>query len=419
MHPITRSGIKCRDCIKFEVGRNCKTKTLKMKNRILLIFLILLIVGCNSSKRFYNSGYVNSKNDIEEIGIYIVNDLPLCQVEIEGKIYNFLVDTGAPTVISDEIFQTLKLKVSHKSLMEDSQNKKRQEKFTIIPQIKIGNLIFKDIGSAVIKFDNNELKCFGIDGIVGANLLFHLFCEFNYKENKISVSKNISEFSIEKYDFILNFNPRNSKTPIINGKIFDKNLTFTFDTGFVGNIKIPNDIEYYKNNISEDNFVLSNGSNSIGLYGKSEINKTIELKNNIYIDNALFKDELIDTGESTLIGNAFLKNYIFLVDWKSNKIYFKSIINSDKKIIKSFGFSYLFNKGQALVVSKIEDKNIPLNLGDEIIRIDDFDFTSIKKEDICKYYLNKVEKEKEMIDITIKRDNDVLNFKLNKQTFIK
>ena len=74
MHPITRSGIECRDCIKFEVGRNCKTKTLKMKHRILLIFLILLIVGCNSSKRFYNSGYVNSKNDIEEIDIYIVND---------------------------------------------------------------------------------------------------------------------------------------------------------------------------------------------------------------------------------------------------------------------------------------------------------------------------------------------------------
>ena len=53
------------------------------------------------------------------------------------------------------------------------------------------NLIFKNIGSAVIKFDNNELKCYGFDGIVGANLLAHLFCEFNYQENKIFVSKLI------------------------------------------------------------------------------------------------------------------------------------------------------------------------------------------------------------------------------------
>ncbi|MEY3499232.1 MAG: hypothetical protein RL308_901, partial [Bacteroidota bacterium] len=168
-----------------------------MKIRLLFTLLILLNFGCNSSKRFYNSGLVNSKNDIEEIDINIVNDLPLCKVEIEGKIYTFLVDTGAPTVISDEIFQTLKLKESHKSSMTDSQNKKRLEKFAVIPQIKIGNLIFENIGSAVIKFENNELKCFGFDGIVGANLLSHIFCEFNYKENKILVSKNLSAFSLE------------------------------------------------------------------------------------------------------------------------------------------------------------------------------------------------------------------------------
>ena len=40
----------------------------------------------------------------------------------------------------------------------------------------------------------------------------------------------------------------------------------------------------------------------------------------------------------------------------------------------------MFNKGKAIVVSKIEDKKIPINLGDEIIRIDDFDFTTIKNE---------------------------------------
>ena len=401
------------------VGRNYKTKRKKMKIRLLFTLLILLNFGCNSSKRFYNSGLVNSKNDIEEIDINIVNDLPLCKVEIEGKIYTFLVDTGAPTVISDEIFQTLKLKESHKSSITDSQNKKRLEKFAVIPQIKIGNLIFENIGSAVIKFENNELKCFGFDGIVGANLLSHIFCEFNYKENKILVSKNLSAFSLEKYDLILNFNHKNQKTPIINGKIFDKNLSFTFDTGFAGYIKIPNNLEYYKNKISEEKLIISNGASSIGLYGKSDFNKTVELKNNIYIDNTLFEDELIDSGESTLIGNKFLKDYIFLIDWKNNKIYFKNLNNRSEKQINSFGFSYLFNNGKALVVSKVEDKNIPINLGDEIIRIDDFDFTSIKNEDICKYYLNKVEKDKEIIDITIKRDNKLLNFKLQKQIFLK
>ena len=389
-----------------------------MKIRLLVTLLIVLTVGCKSSKRFFDSGYVNSKNEIEEINIYFINNLPLCQVEINGKTYNFLVDTGAPTAISDEIFQNLKLKESHKSSMTDSQNKKRQEKFVVIPQIKIGNLIFKDIGSAVIKIENNELKCFGFDGIVGANLLSHFFCEFNYQENKIVVSKNRAAFSLEKYNLIFNFNPKSQKTPIINGEIFDKKLSFTFDTGFAGNIKIPNDLEYYKNKISAEKLIISNGINSIGLYGKSDFNKSAELKTTIYIDTTLFENELIDTGESTLIGNKFLKDYIFLIDWMTNKIYLKKIVTSEKQI-KGFGFSYLFSNGKALVVSIIEDKNIPLNLGDEIVRIDDFDFTLIKSEDMCKYYLNKVEKDKEMIDITIKRDNNLQNFKLKKNTFLE
>ena len=38
-----------------------------MKKQLLFTFFILLFVGCNSSKRFYNSGYVNSKNDIDKI----------------------------------------------------------------------------------------------------------------------------------------------------------------------------------------------------------------------------------------------------------------------------------------------------------------------------------------------------------------
>ena len=173
---------------------------------------------------------------------------------------------------------------------------------------------------------------------MGANLLAHLFCEFNYQENKIFVSKKISEFSIENYDFSLHFNPKNQKTPIINGKIFDKNLSFTFDTGFAGNIKIPNNLEYYKNKISEEKLIIYNGASSIGLYGKSDFNKTVELKNNIYIDNILFEDELIDSGESTLIGNKFLKDYIFLIDWKNNKIYFKNLNNRSEKQINSFGF---------------------------------------------------------------------------------
>ncbi len=225
--------------------------------------------------------------------------------------------------------------------------------------------------------------------------------------------------NFEQNDFVLKFNPKSQKTPLVNGDIFGKKLIFTFDTGFSGNLSIPYDAEFYKKYISKDDYVDMNGDNSIGLYGKSEVKKSMQLKNDIMIDGIKFNDELIETGISTLIGNKFLKNYIYLIDWKSNQIKFKSINSSKESQLKSFGFSYLFTDDKALVVQKINNESIPLNLGDQIIKINDIDFTSIKQEEKCKYFLNRVEKDKEMIEITIKREGKLMGFKLSKQAFIK
>jgi predicted aspartyl protease len=390
-----------------------------MKYHLYLALIIFLNLSCNSNRKFFNSGNVESPHEIEEIQIHQINDLPFCSVEIGAKKYHFLIDTGAPTLISEEIFQQLNLSVHHQSTMSDSHNKKKKEKFAIIPEIKIGNLIFKDIACTVTNIETKELKCMGMDGILGANLLAKLFCEFNYQKNKITVSKRINSFDIHNPDFIWNFRHFSQKTPKIKGEILNKKYLFTFDTGFNGNIKIPSNQNYVKLNSADVNMIITEGINSTGFYGVGNSEKGYVIKNNIKIDHVEFKNQFISSGKSTLIGNEFLKDYIFLMDWENRKIYFKKQANRVEKTFDSFGFSYLFVDGKAKVVWKITDSNIPINLEDEIIQIDGVDFTKIEPSEMCKYYLNKVEKNKKSIDITIKRNDKYLSFQLNKQVYFK
>ena len=389
-----------------------------MKTKHLFLPLLLLLLSCNSSNKFFSSGTVQSSQATEEIKINFVSNLPVCSVQINGKDYTFLIDTGAPTIISEEIFQELGLQKDYTANVADSQNNRQKQKFAMLPNIKIGNLEFQNIGSVVIDLRNGPLKCFGFDGIVGANLMAKSFWRFNYQDSTATVAQKLSAFDVAQYDFSLDFAPKSQKTPVLKGQVADKNLSFTFDTGYSGNIEVQNDYEFYKNIAPENTFITRQGSSTIGLYGLGENTQTFEMKSDVQIDKVSFAGEIVSSGASTLIGNDFLKDYNFVIDWQANKIYLKKNGVPAPKTLESFGFSYLHIEGKFKVTSLFEEAKVPLKIGDEILKINDIDLTK-PDLDPCDVIVNKNSKQREKIDIVVKRDQDTLSFQLNKQRLIR
>ena len=390
-----------------------------MRFKAIIILLIFLNISCSSNQKFFNSGEAIINKDIEVVDLKIVKDLPLCKVTIKGKEYWFLVDTGAAMVISKEIFEDLDLKTLHSATVGDSQKNKETQDFFLLPEIKIGNMTFKNIAAVAMTINNQELKCFGFDGIVGANLLAKLNWQFDYQNKKISASKNAALFNIEQSDFTLDFTSKAQKTPQVAGKVNDKIQDFTFDTGYAGNIKIANDLSYHQELTSSEKFYIKSGVNSIGIYGNSRSDTTFVMKSALTLNSSIFEDELIDSGASTLIGNEFLKNYVFVIDWNTNKIHFKKNSTVEPAELDGFGFTYLFVDGKATVMSKVVYKNIPIELGDQILAINDTDFTKIQSSEFCKYFLDRIEKDETEISVTVKRAEEILKFNLTKQEFIK
>ena len=187
------------------------------------------------------SGTIAATHYSDTVSFNFDYNLPLIAVEIEGEIYNFLLDTGAPSVISPELFQKLQLKSLHSTKISDSNNTSNTEIITQVPKMKIGNLIYENMGVFVIDLKNSfALKCFKLDGIIGANQMAKSYWKLDYENNSCHISSELNQETIQDFE-VVNFIPKMGQlTPLVNLEI--ENIWFnqvTFDTGYNGTISLP------------------------------------------------------------------------------------------------------------------------------------------------------------------------------------
>ena len=193
-------------------------------------------------------------------------------------------------------------------------------------------------------------------------------------------------------------------------KYLAKKLTFSLDTGYNGSLSINNNFQYFMNNTPKENFVRNRGANAIGFYGTDEFKDNFILRSDLQLNNFHFINKIVKSGNSTLIGNDFLKNFLFSIDWENKKIYLQTI-NSEIESLKSFGFSYTFKNNEAYVISKFANQEIPLELNDRILKINNIDLSKLSNEQICQYTINKIDENLNDMEITILRNNKIFTYK--------
>lgn len=387
-----------------------------MKKILHLFFAFCVIYTSAQGKRFFEDGEAQLKNPVEKINLQFANNLPFVKVSINGKPYNFLFDSGAPTVISSAIYTELGLEKKHRSKVKDSQKNKQEQIFTQLPEMTVDNVVFKNIGAIVIDLNNSELGCFKIDGIIGANQMAKLFWRVNYSENSLEATKDLSRFDLNGYETIIPFDFKTQKTPIVETKIAGQKVNLTFDTGFTGRIRVTGN---YYDPKSFSKSIETYGVNAVGAYGtgKPETNHIFKT-NELPLGNARFMNEVIMTGNSNIIGNEFFQNFSFIMDWENKKVYMKRIKDEEAKV-ESFGFGYRFIEGKAEVSYVFKEDNFPVQIGDTIISINNVKLNHLDKESSCHYFINRVERDAQTIDMKVQRNGNIVDIKLDKKEYLK
>lgn len=386
-----------------------------MQKILYSLFLFSAVTIFGQSKKFFEKGTVQLTHPIEKINLRFENNMPFVKVNINGKMYNFLFDTGAPTVISHTIYNELDLKRKYKKSIKDSDEKVQQQIFTELPEMKVDGLIFKNVGAIVLDLNSAELGCLKVDGIIGANQMAKLFWKINYADHSLEASDNLSAFSIKDFDIVIPFTAQAQKTPDIKANILSKEVNLTFDTGFSGRLEVSGD------NIDPKTLhysVKTFGTRTTGAFGTATpAPGYIFRADSIKMGSTLFKDQRIATGKTDLIGNEFFKDFAFVLDWSNSKIYMKRVATSPSTL-ESFGFSYRFVNGNAMVTFIFEDGNLPLKIGDSIIAINGVRLENLDKDAACHYFMNRVEKDQKTLSIKFKRGGSIIDVKLDKKVFL-
>ena len=399
---------------------------MKLQKIITALILLPLFASCNNF--LLKNGEIELRESLTEIPFEYRLGLPIIQVNINGKSYDFLFDTGAINIISEELASELDLKTISVQPTRDSQGKRSMLKTVKLDSIQLGTAYFMKTAAIVADLNKSiDISCLHIDGIIGSNLMKMAVWQIDYQNQLITITNSKEALDIPDNSKIIPFETSSiGKQYIdieING-VLEKHITF--DTGSNGGIVCSKST--YNKLLKTDSQLKSYfgfGSNSSGLYGNGSTDSLFYVRpdsvkiGNLNIDNQIVK---FKKKGSRIIGNEFLKNYRIILNWDNQEI--TMIEENDAVIdpINTFGFKVFMDSDKLFVKYIFNNSSADLHgikLNDQIIKINDIDYTDTEKNCYCEIIEKGVLSECDTISISILRKNKKLNFTLNRTTFIK
>lgn len=299
-----------------------------MKKALALLFVnlvvpLLLIAGDAT----FNKGYVDNKGFYVSVPFETKNDLLIVQVTIKGRPKKFLLDTGAPTTISQSLQQQYKFDVTGSIAGNDINGNKGTFKTVNVPALTIGDLTVKDVPAIVIADDNPVLQYLGVDGIIGSNYLRSMIVRISVRENRIILTDDIALLDLQHaYKEHMHTDKDIQSSPVIKVKL-GQSVTeeLLFDTGFSGFYDLA------AQKFSQ--FGQQEGINVIGLesdramYGLIGLEAPVEKQKVLIpqynVGGFVFHNVIAYTSsdDNSKIGAKFLRTADVTLDYVNNKFY--------------------------------------------------------------------------------------------------
>ena len=183
------------------------------------------------------AGNVEQKEFKKEIPFVSSDEFILIKVEIEGKQYNFILDTGALNVVSEELAKELDIETISKSNGISSTGKPNEIKLAKLPNVKIGGIDFNNTATAIIDF-KKQFPCLKIDGLIGSNLMKLAVWEVNNENKKIIITNSIDKTNVKEYQKIINFTTNVQANPFFELNFGNQKIKTLMDLGHNTNINI-------------------------------------------------------------------------------------------------------------------------------------------------------------------------------------
>jgi predicted aspartyl protease len=364
---------------------------MKIPIKILLVFLfVALPISIFSQDKSLKKGKVNAKNYYEEISFQFDKNKIIIPVDIEGKTYRFLLDTGAPNIISKEVYEVIKPKHISSIVTNDANKIVQSLDIVSLESLKIGEIEFQDFTTLVYDLNGSDIfKCFGIDGFIGSNMLRHSIIQIDSDAKKLVITDDIKQLGLDKKTSEKIKLVGNQSSPYVliqlKGQEVGKEMVL-IDTGMGGLYDLSKqnyDIFKTKNIFNE--IGTSDGASSLSLFGEVPINNQTRVHlPELSINGFKIHDAVTHTtkGNHSKVGAELLNYGMMTIDYKHKRFYFNPRTESPY-LGESFGFTQTMKENK-LVIGYVWDEELKTKIkyGDIILEVNGQEISDSK---FCNY----------------------------------
>ena len=379
-----------------------------------LLFVLIIPFTTYSQKPFsFNQGGTKSTAYLSVIDYKMVKGKVIVKVSINDKVHDFILDTGAPTIITQKLFDELQPPSLTSLEVSDQSGLKNNMQVVSLPSITFGNVTFNDIPTLV----SNEaliFDCFKVDGFIGSNLLRNSILQFLPANHTIILTDTPKKLQLQKkYRSKMSFNDiqssphiwidmRNGKNEAREQLLFDSGMDSFYDLSLTA-------YNTFRQHPIFEEVSKAHGSYSMGIHGTAENMEQYKLRiPELSINGVLFKKLTVYTTNDRIsrIGTEIFKYGNVTLDYKNKYFYFEpkseTVVDLNEKSLP-FKAVLLENK---LVIGIIWNDMLAkeINLGDEIMNFMDINYGEME---ICSIITaDRIEGKDTAMSLTVKDKND-------------
>lgn len=362
---------------------------------IIPIFIIAIVLSACSSQKIIGPFASNVKTFPEKYQVTLpytnnCESSPIVQLNINGKLRNFMFDTGATMIISEELYNELGLSVNDSTKVRDAANNIQKTPYTYLPEIKVNDVSFYNIHAYIVKKESNSFwDIYNVDGIVGSSLFGNSIVKISSKGKSITLSnnadiipKNIKPIKISYTKF--------QKAPYLMLKFFQgkrkANMQVLFDTGDNGLFSIEKSyIKGLRRLKIYPETEIYYGIESTTLFGADQLDSIYTVRfDSVKFNNFVLNNIYTTTAHAPRLGFQMTKYGEVTIDYIKNRFYFnpEGYPVYIKEKVQPITF---IPKDGALTVGIIKAKELlsKIALGDKVISVNGFVINGVNLNTMC------------------------------------
>lgn len=333
-------------------------------------------------------------NDTGDISFELLKDKIIVPVQLQGKTYQFLVDTGGIFEISERIQKEFNFVEAESTTIIDINKTTIEIKTVMVPQIQLGNWTFANRKAIVSDLtEKYPYSCFQLDGMIGRDFFDEVLLHFDYATKTFRLTENDSALELDN-EHRTKMKLSRRGLPDIKMKINGKNQFVEFDSGS-GDLYSPksSDVSKRKNKVYRNEILEFHGKFSFGvtmdhIQPTSRFRKKIE---SLQIATVHFTNFYSNFSKASAarIGARIVKYGTVTVDYKNGWFYYQPY--TQKQVIEpfiSFGFDVAINDGfykVKYILKGSEADRLGLEPGNSILMMNGTVTQNLKED--CNGYL--------------------------------